>query len=294
MFALAVLTVHIGVFGLFHPGHLTVRTLPAQVLIANGSPQTFIEVRLNDPPLVITARDGEAADFILSVPGKIERQFHGTLEISTVAGELIPVITMDREHAVAAVIAAEYPDGTPVEALKAAAIVARSYYAASPKRHAHFDFCDTTHCQFHRAPPPSQHAAWRATRETDGLVLRYQNRPFAPLYSASCGGRTHTASEVGLRDDDVYPYFAVNCPSCQRRSRTWTRQIEGNVTQTEQFRLAKKIPSNNYVLEGTILHGRGEGHGVGLCQSGASAMASSGASFRDILNHYYPNTTCSR
>jgi stage II sporulation protein D len=291
VFAVAVLTVHIGVFGLFHPGHLTVRALPAQVVMANGSAQTFVDVRLNDPPVFVTARDGEAADFILSVPGKIERRFHGTLEITTVAGELMPVITMDREPAVAAVIAAEYPDGTPLEALKAAAIVARSYYAASPKRHAHFDFCDTTHCQFHRTPPPPQHAAWRATRETEGLVLRYQTRPFAPLYSASCGGRTRTASEVGLHDD-VYPYFAVDCPSCLRQSRTWTRQIDGKVTLTEQFRLAKKIPSNNYVLEGTILHGRGEGHGVGLCQNGASAMAADGASFRDILNHYYPNTTC--
>ena len=65
MFAVAVLTVHIGVFGLFHPGHLTVRALPAQVLMANGSPQTVVEVRLNNPPIVMTARDGEAADFIL-------------------------------------------------------------------------------------------------------------------------------------------------------------------------------------------------------------------------------------
>lgn len=294
MFAAAVLTVQIGVFVLFHPGHLSVRALPAQVLIANGSTRTGLEVGLNDPPVFVTARDGGAADFILSVPGKIERRFHGTLAITTIAGELIPVITMDREQAVAAVIAAEYPDSTSSEALKAGAVVARSYYAASPKRHAHFDFCDTTHCQFHRAPPPAQHAAWRATRETEGLVLRYQNRPIAPLYSASCGGRTRTASEVGLHDDDVYPYFAVDCPSCLRRSRTWTREIDGHVMQTEQFRLAKKIPSNNYVLEGTMLHGRGEGHGVGLCQLGASAMAAGGVSFRDILNHYYPNTTCSR
>ncbi|MBP5338803.1 MAG: DUF4922 domain-containing protein [Prevotella sp.] len=37
-----------------------------------------------------------------------------------------------------------------------------------------------------------------------------------------------------------------------------------------------------------ILHGRGWGHGVGLCQIGAAVMAEQGYSYRDILLHYYP------
>lgn len=36
--------------------------------------------------------------------------------------------------------------------------------------------------------------------------------------------------------------------------------------------------------------GAGWGHGVGLCQIGAAAMAESGLSHRDILAHYYPGT----
>src|SRR3954451_8487564 len=164
MLLLAVITVKIGVFGLFHPTRLIVEAQPSQVLLFNGAPLVSREIRRDEPPLHITARNGGPTDFALSVPGKIRRQFHGVLDVSTVSGELVPVVSMDREQAVAAVVAAEYPDGTPIEALKAAAVLARSYYAASPKRHSHFDFCDTTHCQFHRAPPPSDHAAWRATR----------------------------------------------------------------------------------------------------------------------------------
>ena len=37
-----------------------------------------------------------------------------------------------------------------------------------------------------------------------------------------------------------------------------------------------------------LLHGRGWGHGVGLCQIGAAMMAEKGYSYRDILLHYYP------
>lgn len=35
------------------------------------------------------------------------------------------------------------------------------------------------------------------------------------------------------------------------------------------------------------LSGRGWGHGVGMCQIGAAAMASRGASYQSILNHYF-------
>lgn len=39
--------------------------------------------------------------------------------------------------------------------------------------------------------------------------------------------------------------------------------------------------------EGFVLKGRGWGHGVGLCQIGAAAMAAQGYDYRQILSHYY-------
>ena len=38
------------------------------------------------------------------------------------------------------------------------------------------------------------------------------------------------------------------------------------------------------------LHGKGWGHGVGLCQIGAAVMGVKGYTYREILAHYYPNT----
>lgn len=38
------------------------------------------------------------------------------------------------------------------------------------------------------------------------------------------------------------------------------------------------------------LHGRGWGHGVGMCQIGAAVMSVEGASCEQILSHYYPGT----
>jgi stage II sporulation protein D len=40
-----------------------------------------------------------------------------------------------------------------------------------------------------------------------------------------------------------------------------------------------------------IFYGRGWGHGLGMCQTGAYGMALEGATFQQILEHYYPGMT---
>ena len=39
--------------------------------------------------------------------------------------------------------------------------------------------------------------------------------------------------------------------------------------------------------EGFILHGKGWGHGVGMCQIGAAVMGHLGYLYKDILLYYY-------
>ena len=46
-------------------------------------------------------------------------------------------------------------------------------------------------------------------------------------------------------------------------------------------------------VERFVVAGKGWGHGVGLCQVGASGMAEAGASYEDILRHYYTGVTLS-
>ncbi len=55
-----------------------------------------------------------------------------------------------------------------------------------------------------------------------------------------------------------------------------------------------RLKSNWYDVrvEGSrvVFHGRGSGHGVGLCQDGAEVMGEEGHSYREILSYYYPGT----
>lgn len=249
---------------------------------------------------------GGPADFVLSVPGRIERRFSGVLEIRDAGRELEAVVVMDLETAVASAVAPESAPGASIEAWKAQAVAARSFYTAARGRHTGFDFCDTTHCQHLREPPDAGAPAWAAAAATRGLVLLYSGRPFPALFSASCGGRTRTLAEAGLPGEG-YPYFAAECEGCRAGAPAWETRLAAEYaplvedrSEARRLELARKLgwsvlPSSNYKVsrEGRVivLRGRGQGHGIGLCQRGAGAMAASGANFRTILAHYYPNTS---
>jgi hypothetical protein len=215
MLALAVAaTVKIGVYGLFQPVELDLRPVAGQALIVEMDGRSWTLQRGDIFHLGAGARaagrDGAMTAFLLSVPGKIHREFYGRLEIKQDQGRLVPVIEMERETAVAAIADSEMV-GVPLEAMKAQVVTARSFLSAAKGRHQGFDFCDTTHCQFLRGRPRQGTMAIAAAAQTKGLALTHQGKVLAALYSANCGGHTHTLEEVGW-NTAPYPYFGVSCP----------------------------------------------------------------------------------
>ena len=191
--------VTINVFGLFRPTTLIVRGAGRTLTVTE--PISF----------------DEQGDWTIEVPGRITRRFTGKLAILKRGDALEPAITMDLELAVAAAVAAEMPADAPAEALRAAAVLARSFYLASGRSR----FCDTTHCQFLREATP---AASVAAKATAGTVIAYRGQAFAALYSASCGGSTLRAGDVGL-GAEPYPYFSVRCERCERDEKPWRKTV---------------------------------------------------------------------
>ncbi|MBD5229641.1 MAG: SpoIID/LytB domain-containing protein [Bacteroidales bacterium] len=56
----------------------------------------------------------------------------------------------------------------------------------------------------------------------------------------------------------------------------------------------EKIGDGDKKITTFTLRGAGWGHGVGLCQIGAAAMSEAGYGFKQILAHYYPDTTVTK
>jgi stage II sporulation protein D len=328
-FAAAQQEVRFGVLGLFHPRELQLEPVDGQVLsvaakgaastsplVLNGEPdhrqllfraegERVVAASRSAASWTVTARNGAAVAFGLAVPGRFHRVYSARLTIEARNGELVAIAAMDRETAVASIVAAEMEETAPIEALKAQAVATRSFLAAG-QRHLDFDFCDTTHCQFLKSPPPLTSRVSSAVQATRGLVLQYRGKPLAAMYSSRCGGHTRSLRDVGMEPGEAYPYFSVSCAWCLRHPFTWQSRI-GNSAHAikpgdERQRIAgvrqwgwSAIPGSDFAAtrdsSGWQLEGHSAGHGVGMCQHGAIGMAALGASFRQILSHYYPDTS---
>jgi SpoIID/LytB domain protein len=263
-------------------------------------------------------------------------------------------LTLALEDYIFGVLAAEGSVEEEPEALKALAVVSRTYALRNLRRHARerFDLCDTTHCQRYLrvrdtgARPQFYELVGRAVRETAGEVLRDgAGRTAEAYFSASCGGsvadirtlwgvsrapahlrggpdeacaadphawadrvsaadllralRADPRSDVGsrleavrvLRRDAGGRAELVELAGERRRVlRGWDfkiivgRTLGWNVLKSSRFEVGREGA-------GFVFRGRGFGHGLGLCQTGAHRLAARGAGYRQILAHYLPGAS---
>jgi len=284
------------------------------------------------------------AVLVESADGRARRVDRG-VEISSERSVLVIVTVMTPESYVAEAVQGETASEMPPEALKAMAVVARSFAAAMRDRHQDlgFDLCDSTHCQNLRAEisPIVQ----RAVDSTRGETLWSAGTPAMAFHSKDCGGHSAASSEAWPRWKAAY-LPAQPDPYCIRKTQPWksefsTAQISkamaesgivlprgwdhltvesrsvsgraqalrfrvgaaaGAVASASTLRTAlgrtlgwQSLKSDLYEVEQQgnrfIFTGHGVGHGVGLCQTGAAAMAAEGKSYKEILAFYYPGTS---
>jgi stage II sporulation protein D len=148
------------------------------------------------------------------------------------------------------------------------------------------------------------------TEAGDAPYLRSHLDPYCPRgtwrWSGTAGEIAAALRRGGLRVPDGFASVAI-----ARRTETG-RVSEAALTGTgtvrlpaESFRLVigralgfATLRSDWWEAQtsrGRIeFTGRGEGHGVGLCQRGAEAMAGAGKTWREIVAFYYPGTEVAR
>ena len=221
----------------FAPGDtLRIRLLANRVSITKIDSSGKAERSLSAEVLRIAPSVSGAIELVL--PRKIRRVVRGEIFVSPgdgdLRGQLKIVLDTDRESAVASVVAAEMSGERAIQAIRALAVVVRTFMMANPSRHADagFDICDTTHCQLYRGEQDlvaeaASPVVASAVASTKAEVLSFAGRSVAAYYTSSCGGLSATPQMVWGGTDDGYSYRRVACHWCHRqRFFRWRRSAD--------------------------------------------------------------------
>ncbi len=107
----------------------------------------------------------------------------------------------------AGVLPYEIGPSAPLEALKAQAVIARTWGIFNSDRFNmdNYHLCITTQCQVYKPPKVKNKKVQKAIASTSNLILTYENKPINAFYHGSNGGVSATASESWQMQD--YSYF---------------------------------------------------------------------------------------
>ena len=248
------------------------------------------------------------------------------------------------------VISAEMPVDYNIEALKAQAIVARTYtiykIIHNSGKHDGADICDSSNCcqawiskegRFSRWDEEKREENWNkistAVNETIGKIITYNGEPINAFFHSNSGGATEIPLNVW--GGSGYPYLQVVQTSGEDEYGQYSSEviltkeelisklkekyndIEIDFSSEESIKIMERTESGrvrtvkfgNKNLSGvetrTIFGLRsanfeivkdgenikftviGYGHGVGMSQTGADALANQGYKCEDIIKHFY-------
>lgn len=170
--------------------------------------------------------------FLKIKSGELERKFVGTLTIRSIKGQLSFIEEIPLEDYVQDVLEAEMPKGFPSEALKAQAILIRTYAFVNARRHLQegFDLCDLTHCQAYAGRQLNYRSHAEAAQATKGVMVAYKLKPAQVFYHSTCGGHTSSASEVFGGEEIPYLKGVCDGTYCEKSSHyNWESFISLNI-----------------------------------------------------------------
>jgi len=179
---------------------------------------------LNGPDAVLPAGD---AEMLGRVEGEIIFDGHlytGSLEVRSDGKGLYIINEIPLERYVEGVVASESGEGWELEALKAQAVVSRTYaiYNREHMRGRGYHITSSIRDQLYRETEADPLVS-RAVKETEGEILLYNNRPIKAYYHSICMGKTEVPEEVW---GDSYPYLvSVDCNAKDTPYDSWYRRV---------------------------------------------------------------------
>lgn len=323
--------------------HTRVRNLSTgeMLLLSTGT----VEAQAWGGRIVISGRDtGERLEiwhpsnrFVLN-----GESYPGRLVLRSSDSGLTAVNELELETYLEGVLPHEMSPKWPLEALKAQAVISRTFAVYNLGQHHAdgFDLTSDVRSQVYKGLRAVDPAVKEAVRSTQGQVLTWRGKVLNAFFHSCCGGHTRAAHRAwsgggepekplkGVVDGHcrVSPHYqweayfpasdvlravqeaghmVTELRGLQIGKRERTGHAADVIASTEQGSVRVPIDPFRRSLDptqlksghlmrilrrrnGYLFEGRGFGHGVGLCQWGASEQARKGRLYRKILEFYYP------
>jgi stage II sporulation protein D len=145
-----------------------------------------------------------------------DRMFRGEIQLIKNKDESLSVVNrIDLENYVRGILYHEASHYWPMEALKAQAIICRTYaiYETQKNKNKNFDLTSDVYSQVYGGMISERYRTNKAVDQTKGTILTYQGEVFPTYYSATCGGYTEDSSM--LWNIDLAPLRGVFCGFCK-------------------------------------------------------------------------------
>lgn len=154
------------------------------------------------------------------------RKYRGKVEISPADKGVLVVNELPLEDYLVGLINCEISSQWPIEAIKAQAVIARSYavYQKEARKNTMYHLESTVMDQVYEGCEIEDSRAARGVKETVGEVLTYENKVIQAFYHSNCGGHTEASENVwGI----PVPYLkGVDCVYClMAPSARWEQTI---------------------------------------------------------------------
>ncbi len=152
------------------------------------------------------------------------QSYKGRLNIIKDEFGLYVINTLTFEKYIEGVVASEINDEWELEALKAQAIIARTYATFYKELNAGRDFHLTSSIlhQLYKGENTDPLITY-AVKTTEGKILTYENFPIKAFYHATCEGKTEVPEEVW---EESYPYLmSVDCNSNNAPFEFWRKKF---------------------------------------------------------------------
>jgi len=152
-------------------------------------------------------------------------RYSGDIDMWRGDGGLYIVNELPLEEYVKDVVAAEVGQNWDMEALKAQAVISRTYAVYQKMMSTDssiYEIASSVINQVYKGSSPDVRIAY-AVSQTNGEILTFEGKPVEAFYHSTCGGKTENPEEVFGKS---YPYLrSVESPCDLSPYSTWEREI---------------------------------------------------------------------